>query len=78
MTRRDRHVRILESWGGIRSLTGSRTIATVVDDLVYRHGFALFTDEAIEMIVARVVSNWKRTRRMNRENRAIDAKARAS
>lgn len=71
MARRERHVRILEgSWGGVRGLTGSRIVSMVVRDLVYNTGLKLFTDEAIEMIVARVVSDWKRTRRINRENRA--------
>jgi hypothetical protein len=65
MTRRDRLVRILENFGNFQH----RNVKWEFDRLLVRHGLSLFTDEAIEMLTAAVVRDWKRTQRMNRENR---------
>jgi hypothetical protein len=70
MNRRDRHVRILHNFGGLRSLTGSRTVAAELDHLLYQHGLALLTDEAVEMLTRAVWRSHRRTQCMNAQNRA--------
>jgi hypothetical protein len=70
MTRRERHIRILDNFDGLRMVTGCRIVRSELDRLITRHGFELFTDKAIEMLTAATVRDWKRTQRMNRENRA--------
>jgi len=69
MTRRDRLVRILENFGNLQH----RNVKWELDRLLVRHGLSLFTDEAIEMLTRAVVRDWKRTQRMNRENRKLRA-----
>lgn len=65
MTRRERHIRIIESWG-----PHSTTYRFHRDETISRRGFAAFTDEAIEEIAARMVSAKRRQDRYNREARA--------
>jgi hypothetical protein len=70
MTRRDRHVRILHNFGGLRSLTGSRTVAAQLDHLLYQYGLELLTDEAVEILTRAVWRSHRRAQRMNAHNRA--------
>jgi hypothetical protein len=56
MTRRERNIRILDSFGG---LAGFRLAE--LDAFIDRHGFALFTDDAIAKLTEETVANWRRT-----------------
>ena len=69
MTRRERHIRILDNFGGLRSASGSRRVGAKLDHLLYRHGLKLLTDEAVEMLASAVWNSYRRTQRMNREYR---------
>lgn len=73
MNRRERHIRILDNFGGLRSPSGSRAVQWELDSLFARHGLALLTDEAIEMLVRRLLASRQRQQRMNAENRRINA-----
>ena len=66
MTRRDRHIRFLDNFGGLNGIR-----ATELDSFIARHGLAVFTDEAIAKLAAHKVADWRFTRRLNRRNRAI-------
>jgi hypothetical protein len=70
MTRRQRHIRILDNFGGLAGLTGNRRVKWELDRLLSIHGLDLFTDEAIEMLASRTVSSHRFAQRINRENRA--------
>jgi hypothetical protein len=70
MTRRQRHLRILDNFGGLRGLTGSHRVKWEFDRLISIHGLDLLTDEAVEMLASRTVSSHRFTQRINRENRA--------
>lgn len=67
MTRRERHLRILESFGRVGKLDR--------DWVLQRLGFAAFTDEAIEAITRATVDGHRRSQKMNAENRARRAVA---
>lgn len=62
MTRRDRHVRILENFGSDR-------VRYHRDTIMARLGLSAFTDEAIDAIARHTVSSHRRQQRYNRENR---------
>lgn len=64
MTRRERHLRILESFGMDRVRGGLRSIST--DRLI-----ALLSDEGIEQLTRTIVSDHRRQQRYNREAREI-------
>lgn len=66
MTRRERHIRILDSFGGTHGLTGRQ-----IDSLIMKNGFSVFTDEAIEKLATNVVEGWNFTQRLNRQNRNL-------
>ncbi len=66
MTRRQRLLNILENFGGLQH----RSVKWELDRLLAKHGFELLTDDAIENLTTLVVRDWRRTQRMNRENRA--------
>lgn len=66
MTRRERHIRILDNFGGLR---GSHRVKREFDRLLSIHGLDLLTDEAVEMLAARTVSSHRFSQRINRENR---------
>ena len=69
MTRRERHKRILESFGRDRVWRALRDIPTwkLVD---------LLSDEGVEMTTRRIVTDHKRQQKFNAENRARRAEAR--
>ena len=69
MTRRDRLLRIIDNFGGVGPY-GHPSAKHGFQRTLAKHGLSLFTDEAIELIVREIVRDWKRTKRMNRENRA--------
>lgn len=68
MTRRQRHERILESFG-------SDTLRWHRNGAIARFGLAAFTDAAVEWIARDTVASHRRQQRYNRENRARLAKA---
>lgn len=63
MSRRERHLRILASFG--RQADWHR------DSVVFRRGYAAFTDEAIEEIAQDTVRSYKRSQKANAENRRV-------
>lgn len=63
MTRRERHLRILENMGVDRT-------RWELDHLVQARKLSLLSDEGIEVLTTAVVRTWRRSQRTNRENRA--------
>jgi hypothetical protein len=63
MTRRQRHARIIDSFGRDRERYH-------LAEVLARHGRALLTDEGLEMLARSIVTGHKRQQRFNRENRA--------
>jgi hypothetical protein len=70
VTRRQRHIRILDNFGGLKSLSGCRTVKFEFDRLLSVHGLELFTDEAVELLASRVVASHRFSQKLNRENHA--------
>jgi hypothetical protein len=70
VTRRERHIRIIDNFGGLESRSGCRTVKFEFDRLLCVHGLSLFTDEAVEMLASRVVASHRFSQKLNRENRA--------
>lgn len=66
MTRRQRHIRILDNFG-------ERRVQWELDRLLARNGLALFTDEAIEALATAVVHQRHSERKMHADNRKIIA-----
>jgi len=75
MTRRERHVRIIESWLGTSHPMTSSYVRQFVNDLLYRHGLDALTDAATEELAADLVRAKRRQAKMNIENRARRAAA---
>lgn len=65
MTRRERHIRIINSWG-----TFSSFVDNVEARMQAKLGLAAYTDEAIEEFARLLVEANKRQQKMNAENRA--------
>lgn len=63
MTRRERHLRIIESFG--RDCERYH-----LANVLARHGLSILTDEGVEKLTQAIVSGHKRQQRYNRENRA--------
>jgi hypothetical protein len=63
MTRRQRHFRIIESFGRDRERYH-------LADVIARHGLSILTDEGIQKLTQSIVSSHKLQQRYNRENRA--------
>jgi hypothetical protein len=68
MTRRERHLRIIESFKGY-GYTYDAAFRHVISEL----GMSALTDEAIEMYAARLVSDRRYAEKLNKQNRAIYA-----
>lgn len=65
MTRRERLIRIIESWGPY-----SHTYRYERDRVIGRMGYAAFTDEAIEALAAGMVDGKRRQAKYNAANKA--------
>ena len=63
MTRRQRHQRIIESFGRDRERYH-------LANVLARHGLSILTDEGIELLTRSIVTSHRREQRYNRENRA--------
>lgn len=68
MTRRERHLNIIASWG-----PRNQTYRWELNGLMARHGLKLFTDEAIEEFARALVSAQKRHDKNAAQSRAIYA-----
>ena len=66
MTTRERKERFIDGFD-----RHSQRVA--ISDVICDHGLEVFQSEIIDEIVDRLISNWKFNRRLNRENRAINA-----
>jgi hypothetical protein len=66
MTKRERHLRILDGFGGLQGIPMRH-----LDHIIAVHGLVLFTDEAIELLTKHTIVNWRRTQRMNADNRKL-------
>jgi hypothetical protein len=63
MTRRERHLRIIESFGRDRERYH-------LAEILARHGLTLFTDEGIQKLTQSIVRSHKLQQKFNRDNRA--------
>lgn len=66
MTRRERHIRILDNMG-------ERRVKWELEGLLVRNGLSLFSDEAIEVLATRCWRSLRDERRRNAENRKLFA-----
>lgn len=64
MTRRERHLRIVESFGRDRERYH-------LADVIARHGLTVLTDKGVEKLAHSIVSSHKLQQRYNREARAL-------
>lgn len=67
MTRRERHIFVLKSHGG---LNGGRTRQTF-NQITARGGFDAFPDDFLEHWARTVLEDYQRSNRMNEANRRI-------
>jgi hypothetical protein len=67
MTRRERHLRIIENFGQDRA----RYHLSV---MLARHGLSLLNDEGVEKVARSLVTGHKTQQRYNREARALRAR----
>jgi hypothetical protein len=65
MNRRERHTRIIESWGNL----GHSYLRFHFDNLIARRGLSALTDEAIRELATDLVRSRARQNKMNAENR---------
>lgn len=63
MTRRERHLRIIESFGRDRGRYH-------LTEIIARHGLSVLTNEGVELLTRSIVDSHKLQQRYNRENRA--------
>lgn len=63
MTRRQRHLRIIESFGRDR-------MRYHLAEVMARHGLDILTDGGVEILTRSIVTSHKTQQRYNRENRA--------
>ena len=68
MTRRERQLRIIGSWGCLGS---DSYLRFHFDSLISRRGLAALTDEAIRELATDLVRSRARQEKMNAENRRI-------
>lgn len=68
MTRRERMIRIIDSWGPMSSFVSNHE-----SWMLAKLGLRAYTDEAIEELARSLVESQKRQQKMNRENRARGA-----
>lgn len=68
MTRRERLIRIIESWGPY-----SHTFRFERDRVISRMGYSAFSDEAIEAMAAGMVDGKRRQAKYNAANKALRA-----
>lgn len=68
MTRRERHLRIIENFGRDRARRH-------LEQVIARHGLAALTDEGVEKVAKSLVSGHKLQQRYNREARALQVRA---
>lgn len=73
MTRRERHIRIIESFGDLNSYRIAG-IDHAFRELVRRNGFAILTDKAIEELVRIRLAELKFSKKINAQNRALAAR----
>lgn len=66
MTRRERHLRIIESWGDLRT---SKSVRFEFDGLLAKLGMSALTDAAVRELATRLVRARSHQNRMNAENR---------
>lgn len=66
MTRRERHLRIIESWG---KLGYSHILRFHFDGLISKRGLSALTDTAVRELATDLVRSRARQNRMNAENR---------
>lgn len=66
MTRRERHERIISSWG-----PGSQSYSYHFQQLMWREGVAALNDAAVEKLARTLVSSYKRDQKRNAENRKL-------
>lgn len=67
MTRRERHLRIIESFGRDRERYH-------LANVIAHHGLSILTDDGIEKLTTSIVKSHKLQQRYNREARAIRAR----
>lgn len=67
---RERKERFILSFGRI---TGARTGNDAVTSVLSDYGLEVFPDWAIDLMVADCIRSWRRSQRINRENRRIYA-----
>lgn len=65
MTRRERMIRIIESWGPYSSYVSNHERA-----MLAKLGLSAYTDEAIDALAYSLVYGRKLQQKLNRENRA--------
>lgn len=70
MNRRERHISIIDNFGGLNRYSGQE-VQWGLDALFIKHGLALLTDEAIEMLVRRLLASRRYQNKINAENRRI-------
>jgi len=73
MTRRERHQAIVLNfcgYQGARGMTGDRDVHRVLEGMIRRRGFAIFTDEAVEELARDLLRERAFTRKLNAQNRA--------
>ena len=70
MTRRQRCIRILHNFGGLESRNGYHTVKHEFDRLLHFYGLSLLNDEAVELLVSRVIVSHRFSQKLARENRA--------
>lgn len=70
MTRRERHLRIIESFGDLTSWRAPG-IDHAFRELVRRRGFAILTDEAVEELVRLRLAELKFRKKIDRQNRDL-------
>jgi hypothetical protein len=74
MTRRERHIRIIESWSSYSGeFRGGHTVRFHVDQILARRKFDALKDEAIEELARDLISSSKRQKKYNEEARKLRA-----
>jgi len=70
MTRRERHIRIIESWG-----INSHLAIFYRQELLSQRGLGAFTDEAVRELATKLVKGRARQNRINEQNRKLRQEA---
>lgn len=69
MTRRERHLRIIGSWGSFAFRSGS--LRYEFDSLIARRGLSALTDEAVRELATNLIRSRARQNKMNEQNRKL-------